>query len=144
MELMCPSPGGDMKKCFILLVLTCSVLLAPAFAGNVQRNYQSGTVVSVETHETPSNAYAGSNLSDAPMQSEVFSYDIGILVGCTVYRTQYDSAIDYLPAVFAPHHPIQVNLRRHVLNVNVPSFREVRLPIYGRSAVKDQSCTARN
>jgi hypothetical protein len=115
-----------------------------AFASLKPTEYQSGTVVSVESREAAPSNYVGSNPSDAPMQSEVYSYDIGIRVGCTVYRTEYDSAIDYLPAVFATNHPIQVNLRKHVMNVNIPGYREVRMPIDGHHRVNDQACTAGN
>lgn len=115
-----------------------------AFASLKPTEYQSGTVVSVESREAAPSNYVGSNPSDAPMQSEVYSYDIGIRVGCTVYRTEYDSVIDYLPAVFATNHPIQVNLRKHVMNVNIPGYREVRMPIDGHHRVNDQACTAGN
>jgi hypothetical protein len=133
-----------MKQGLMLSILIGGVLLTSVFAVNKQENYQPATVVSVASLETPSNNFAGSNPSDAPMQSEVYSYDIGIRLGCTVYRTRYDSAFDYLPAVFSLNHPIQVNLRRHVLHVNLPGDREVRMGIYGHSDVKDQSCTGRN
>ena len=130
-----------MKKNLVSLVLVSGVLLASAHAATKQE-YQSATVVSVESHETPSN-YAGSNPSDAPLQSEVHSYDIGIRLGCTVYRTRYESAFDYLPSVFAVNHPIEVNPHKRVMYVSLPGDRAVRMPIGGRSAVKDTSCMAR-
>jgi uncharacterized protein involved in exopolysaccharide biosynthesis len=92
-----------MRKNLMLLVLASGVLLASAHAATKQE-YQSATVVSVESRETPSN-YAGSNPSDAPLQSEVYSYDIGIRLGCTVYRTRYESAFDYLPSVLRCQSP---------------------------------------
>jgi hypothetical protein len=131
-----------MKKSLMLFVVVSGGLLASMHA-TTKQGYQSATVVSVETHETPSN-YAGSNPSDAPLQAEVYSYDIGIRVGCTVYRTHYDSAFDYLPSVFAPHHPIEVNLRKRVMEVSLPGDRTVRMGIDGRRNVKDESCVVRN
>jgi len=131
-----------MKKNLMLFVLASGVLLASAHAATKQE-YQSATVVSVESHETPSN-YAGSNPSDAPLQSEVYSYDIDIRMGCTVYRTRYDSAFDYLPSVFAANRPIEVNPHKRVMYVSLPRDREVRMAIGGRSGVKDTSCMARN
>ena len=130
-----------MKKNLMLFVLASGVLLASAHAA-AKQEYQSATVVSVESHETPSN-YAGSNPSDAPLQSEVYSYDIGIRLGCTVYRTRYDSAFDYLPSVFAPNHPIEVNAHKRVVYVSFPGDRTVRMAIGSRSGVKDTSCAAR-
>jgi hypothetical protein len=132
------SPGGDMKKNLMSLVLVSGALLASAQAATKQE-YQSATVVSVESRETPSN-YAGSNPSDAPLQSGVYSYDISIRLGCTVYRTRYDSAFDYPPSVFAPNHPIEVNLHKRVMYVSLPGDREVRMGIGSRRSLKDASC----
>jgi hypothetical protein len=138
------SPGGDMKTllAFIAIALTSGMLSASVHSAT-KPGYQSGTVVSVETHETPSN-YAGSNPSDAPLQSEVYSYDIGIQLGCTVYRTRYDSAFDYLPAAFATDHPIEIKPGKHVLHVILPGDRDLRMGIDGRRAVKDTSCANNN
>jgi hypothetical protein len=138
------SPGGDMRKNLMLFTLVSGVLLASMHA-TTKQGYQSATVVSVETHDTPSNSnYAGSNPSDAPLQSEVYSYDVGIRLGCTIYRTRYDSAFDYLPSVFAVDHPIRVNLQKRVIEVSLPGDRTVRMGIDGRRSVKDESCMVRN
>jgi hypothetical protein len=131
-----------MRKSLALLAVVTGVLLASMYA-STKSEHQSATVISVESHETPSN-YAGSNPSDAPLQSEVYSYDIGIRLGCTVYRTRYDSAFDYLPSVFAPNHAVNVNLQKRVLEVSLPGDRTVRMAIDGRNSVKDQTCTVRN
>jgi uncharacterized protein involved in exopolysaccharide biosynthesis len=131
-----------MKKSFVLFAVISCVLLVSMHA-TTKPEYQPATVVSVESHETPSN-YAGSNPSDAPLQSEVYSYDIGIRLGCTVYRTRYDSAFDYLPSVFAPNHAVEVSLRKRVMEVSLPSDRVVRMGIHGRRNVKDESCMVRN
>ncbi len=131
-----------MKKNLMLFVLVSGVLTASTHA-TTKPEYQPAMVVSVVNREIPSN-YAGGNPSDAPLESEVHFYDIGIRVGCTVYRTRYESAIDYLPSVFAPNHPIEVNLRRRVIEVRLPGDRTVRMGIDSRSNVKDQSCMVRN
>ena len=130
-----------MRKTLMSLVLAYGVLLASAHAATKQE-YQSATVVSVESHETPSN-YAGSNPSDALLQSDVYSYDIGIRLGCTVYRTRYESAFDYLPSVFAPNHPIEVNPHKRVMYVSLSGDRTIRMAIGSRSGDKDTSCVAR-
>jgi hypothetical protein len=77
------------KKNFMLFTVVSCALLTSMWA-TTKPEHQPATVVSVQNRETPSN-YAGSNPSDAPVQSEVYSYDIGIQVGCTIYRTHYDS-----------------------------------------------------
>lgn len=131
-----------MQKSLLLLAVSFCVLLE-SMQASTKSGFRSATVVSVQNHESPSN-YIGSNPSDAPLQSEVYSHDIGIRVGCTIYRVRYDSAFDYLPSVFTPNHPVDVNLTKRVIEVRLPSDRTVRLGIGGRHDVKDQSCIARN
>ncbi len=139
-----PSPGGELKKSFTLLALVSGVLLASMHA-TTKAGYQTATVISVQSRETPPNLnYTGSNPSDAPLQAQVYSYDVGIRLGCTVYRTRYDSAFDYLPSVFAPNHSIEVNLGKRVIEVSLPGDRTVRMGIDSRHNVKDASCMERN
>ena len=130
-----------MKRSLPLLVLICGVLLTGVYA-RTKQPYQSATVVSVANHETPSN-YVG-NPTDAPLQSEVYSYDIGIQLNCTVYVVRYETGLDYLPSVFSPHQTVEVSLQKHVMNVNLPGARVVRLSIGSRSRVKDTSCAVKN
>ena len=99
-------------------------------------------MVSVTNHE-PLPSYVG-NPVDAPLQSEVYSYDIGIQLDCTVYVVRYETGLDYLPSVFSPHQTVEVSLQKHTMNVNLPGAREVRLGIGKRSRVKDTSCTVNN
>ena len=131
-----------MKTVLMLLVLASGVFSTSMHA-TTKQGYQQATVVRVESHETSSN-YAGSNPSDAPLQSVVYSYEIGIRQGCTMYRTRYDSAFDYVPAVFDLNHPIQVNVKRRVIHVNLPGDRELRMGIDSRRRIDDQSCPGRN
>ena len=130
-----------MKKSLRLLVLMCGVLLTGAFAGTKQP-YQSATVISVADHETPS-VYIG-DPSDAPLQSEVHSYDIGIELNCNVYTVRYETGLDYLPSAFSPNQTVEVSLEKHIMNVNLPGARWVRLSIGKRTRVKDTSCAANN
>lgn len=128
-----------MKNILMLFVLVFGVLLMGVQAGTKQV-YQLATVVSVANHETPSN-YSG-DPSDAPLQSEVYSYDIGIQLNCTVYVVRYETGLDYLPSVFAPHQTVEVTLQKNTMSVSLPGAREVRLGIGSRSHIKDTSCMA--
>lgn len=130
-----------MKRNLALLVLMSGVLLTGAFA-SAKQPYQPAMVVSVANHQTPS-VYVG-NPTDAPLQSEVYSYDIGIELNCTVYMVRYETGLDYLPSVFSPNQPVEVSLEKHVMNVNLPGAREVRLSIGRRMRVKTPSCAANN
>jgi hypothetical protein len=130
-----------MKKSLMLFVLVLGVFSTGVHAGTKQA-YRSATVVSVAKHETPSN-YVG-NPTDAPLQAEVYSYDIGIQLNCTLYVVRYETGLDHLPSVFSPHQTVEVSLQKHVMYVNLPGARELRLGIRSRSHVKDTSCMADN
>ena len=127
--------GGDMKNTLMLFAIVSGTLLTPAHAAT-QAGFQPATIVSVESRAIPSN-YAGDNPSDAPLQPEVYSYDIGILLGGTVYRTTFDSAFSELPSMFAPNHSIQVNLKKHVIDVEFPSDGPVQMAIESRTGAKN-------
>jgi hypothetical protein len=129
------SPGGNMKKNFMLLVLVSGVLLESMHAATKTVD-QTATVVSVESHEPqPNSNYAGSNSSDLALQSDIYHYEIAVRVGSTIYRTSYDSALDFLPSVFATNRLIQVNLRKHLMYVTLPDEDEFRLSIKSHSGV---------
>ena len=130
-----------MRGSLALLVLMCGGLLTGAFA-SAKQPYQLATVVSLANHETPS-VYVG-NPTDAPVQSEIYSYDIGIELNCTVYTVRYETGLDYLPSVFSPNQKVEVSLEKHVMNVNLPGAREVRLSIGRRTRVRSTSCAANN
>jgi hypothetical protein len=130
-----------MKKSLMLFVLVLGVFPTGVLAGTKQA-YRSATVVSVANHETPSN-YVG-NPTDAPLRAEVYSYDIGIQLNCTVYVVRYETGLDYLPSVFSLHRTVEVSLQKHVMYVNLPGARELRLGIGSRSHVKDTSCMGDN
>ncbi len=109
----------------------------------MKTEFQTATVVSVENYESSSD-YAGSNWSDAPLQAVVYAFDIGIQAGCTLYRTRYESAFNYLPSVFTPNGHIEIKLKKRVLYVSVPGERELRMGIGSRKSVKDEPCLESN
>lgn len=129
------------KKSLLLLVLVSGVLLAEMY-GSTKQSFHSATVVNVANHQTRSN-YIGSP-TDAPLEPQVYSYDIEIQLNCMVYVVRYDTALDYLPSVFSPHQTVEVSLQKHVLNVNLPGGRAVSLSIASRNQVKDGSCEVNN
>jgi hypothetical protein len=131
-----------MKNAFALFVIMSGVLITSGHAAT-KAGCQPATVVSVESRAIPSN-YAGDNPSDAPLQPEVYSYDIGILVGGTVYRTRYDSAFDAPPSAFAPNHSVEVNLQKHVMDVELPGDRTLQMAIESRTGVKSVSGSLNN
>jgi hypothetical protein len=134
-----------MSKDLMLSSLVCGVLLISLHSGAKQttkEGYQTATVVSVEKHVSISN-YVGDDPIDAPLQPGDYSYDIGIRLECNVYVGRYESAIDYLPSIFAPNHSVDVRLRKHLIYVSLPSGdREVRLGIVSHRRLKEQECPA--
>jgi len=132
-----------MRKVLSLSFLMLTVLLVYLHATTKQDHnsgYQTATVISVDKHASQSN-YVGGSPSDAPLQADDFSYDIGIRLNCNVYVSRYESATDYLPAVFAPNHPVDVRLDKHILYVSLPdSDREVKLGIVRHQRVKERDC----
>jgi len=126
-----------MKKILMLLLFLSCGLVCLSAATKV--GYRPATVVSVQNHETPSN-YVGSNPTDAPLVAQVYAYDIGVRLDCTMYALQYLSAIDYLPAVFAPDHVVDVLAQKHFMYVEVPGRGEMRLEVRGHNQIKDTSC----
>ena len=131
-----------MRENFRLFILVSGVLSASMHA-STKSGYQSATVISVESHENPFN-YAGGNPSDAPLRSQVYSYYIGIRLGCTIYQTRYDTAFEYLPTVFTPNHLVDIIPQRRVIYVRFPGDREVRMGVDSRSSVKGQPCVVRH
>lgn len=131
-----------MKNNIMLAVLVSGALLTNLHAAT-NPEYQPATVVSVESRAIPSNDDGGGP-TDAPLQSEVYSYDIGIRLGDTVYMTAFDSAVDQLPSDLAANRQVQVNLKKRVLEVELSGDRTVEMPIESRSGVKDATRMAGN
>jgi hypothetical protein len=129
-----------MRKLMILFAFTCCALVAYVYA-DTKGGYQQATVVKVDECDAPS-VFGGSNPSDAPLQPEVFAYDIALKVNCDLYVGRYQSAFDYLPPIFARDHAVDVRVQKHILYVSLPdSDREVKMGIVTHSRVKQASCT---
>jgi len=132
-----------MKKTLMLSGFILSALLV--YLHDTKREskdqYQTATVVSVDKHVSESN-YVGSP-SDAPLQAEDYSYDIGIRLNCNIYIGRYESATDYLPSVFSPKHPVDVRLQKHIMYLSLPeSDREVKMGITSHHLLKGNQCAA--
>ena len=95
-----------------------------------KKNYLPGTVLQIQRHEADiSSNYVGDNRSDAPLRSDVYSYEVSIRVNCGTYVGRYQSAFDYLPSIFTPNRTVQVRLQKHVMQVNVPGEKEFTMGI---------------
>src|SRR5581483_1372846 len=111
-----------MREILMVSGLMLSALLVHLDADTTRESkarYQSATVISVDKHVSESNDVGGSP-SDAPLQAEDHSYDIGIRLNCNIYIGRYESATDYLPSVFSPKHSVDVRLQKHIMYVSLP------------------------
>ena len=122
-----------MKSTVLLFVLMSGVLLGRMHAATTTKG-QPAIVISVEAHDPQSNSNYAVSL-DFPLQPQIYFYNIVIRVGSTIYRTNYASAFDYLPSVFAANHPIQVNLGHRLMDVTLPGDRVMRLAIESHSGL---------
>jgi hypothetical protein len=136
-----------MKKTLMLSGLMLSALLVYLHADikkDSRVGYQTATVVSVDKHVSESN-YVGGGPSDAPLQAEDYSYDIGIRLNCDVYVGRYESATDYLPSAFATQHAVDVRLQKHIMYVSLPDTdREVKMGIVNHRLLKGERCVVNN
>jgi hypothetical protein len=121
-------------KGFLVYALSL-ILFAPLVSANATKRdsgkknqYLPGTVVTVQKHKAESN-YVGDNPSDAPLQSSAFAYDVSLRVSCGTYVGRYQSALNYLPAVFTPNRPVEVRFQKHVMYVEVPGEQEYKMGI---------------
>lgn len=131
-----------MKRFLSIALLVVPVLFIYMQANAKQSGYETGTVVSVDKHVSVSTN-AGGSPSDAPLEAQDNSYDVGIRLNCNVYVGRYESATDYLPSAFAPNHTVDVRLDKHVLYVSLPDGdRIVKMGIVSHKRVKEQACPA--
>ena len=130
-----------MKKLMLLVLLFGA--LSTAMHAATKADYQPATIVSVESRTIPS-PYAGDNPSDAPLQAQVYSYEIGFQRGDTIYRTSYVSSLDDLPSVFANNQTVNVDVKGKSLYVEFPGSRPLQMAIEKRTIVKQASSTAGN
>lgn len=127
----------------LVLVVTMSVLSAKA--KEVQsKEFQQGKVVSVERQEVVSPNQCCYSGSDAPLQTQYYSFDVSVRVGCGTYVGRYDSYIDYLPSAFNPNKEIAVRLTKHVMYFDVPGERDMKMGIVHRKIDRELPCDSGN
>lgn len=134
-------------KNFCVICMVAAFVWAPAAnakaakpASAKKSAYVAGTVVQIQKNQPRSN-YAGSSPSDAPLESNVFDYEISVRVNCETYVGRYQSGFDYLPAVFTPNRAVEVRLQKHVMYVDVPGDQEYRMGIISRPRAAAANCS---
>lgn len=125
-----------------VLIVCVSALAGPwLLYSQTWTGHTTATVISVhQNHGVSPTSYAGSNPSDAPLQSGDYTYDIAVRLNCTNYMVRYESASDYLPSAFAAHQEMTARLDNHRLLFEVPGYGQMDMPIVSHSPVKEGSC----
>jgi len=133
-----------MKASFVLGVLACVAGSAAMFAKsqNLSAVIQPVTVVSVQSRveQQPSYSGGGDNPADAPLRSEVYSYDVAVHSDCATLKTRYQSPYDYFPSAFSPNAQIPARITRHEVDFELPSGREMKMPIVSRKRSLSPGC----
>jgi hypothetical protein len=119
---------------FGLLVVSCA---ANAKAG---QSLLSATVMRVQKHDADSS-FAGSNPTDAPLRSDVYVYDIWLLVDCAIYVGRYESSFDQPPPMFAPERHLDVRIEKHFLYASMPGGGDAKLSILRRGPASAGLCS---
>jgi hypothetical protein len=134
------------RNCSLIYVI--AALIAPCVCAKTvkanstkQNEYLSGTVLQVKRHEYDSASnYVGNSPSDAPLHSDVYVYDIFVSVNCATYVGRYESVFDYLPSLFTPNQKVEVRLRKHVMQIDVPGEERYTMGIIERPRHPTATC----
>lgn len=113
---------------------------------NQPKAFQQVTVLSVDQHQvqSPASQFGAGDPSDAPLTSNFYTYHVSFRLECRTYVGRYETPFRYLPSAFAPNHPIQVRLTKHVMYFNLPNDPELRMSIVNRRIDKGQACESAN
>ena len=112
---------------FSLCVLTSTLFYSPSQAQRM--GLQTGRVLYVEKQEPRTLCCCCYNPTDAPLQSDVFDYDISIQVDDTIYVVRYQTWTGYVP--WTTNELIDVKADKHRVYLRTRSGEEMRLPIVG-------------
>ena len=118
-----------------------SVLATASAQTNV--NYQQATILSVDKQELdspPNNG--GRKVTDAPLHSTYFSYEVSVRVNCGTYVGRYESAYDYLPSAFAADQQLPVRVTKHDMFFDLPGDRQFKMPITRKKMLSKTDCEA--
>lgn len=133
------------------LIYVLAALIVPSVSAKTvkahstkKNEYLSGTVLQVKRHEYDSASnYVGDSPSDAPLHSNVHVYDVSVRVNCATYVGRYKSVFDYVPSVFTPNRKVEVRLRNHVMQIDIPGEEKYTMGIVERPRGLTTPCSNR-
>jgi hypothetical protein len=133
-----------MKVRYAFLSMAALVCLPVVYAKTPKHTpylLQPVTVLRVNSGTKVQPAYSGGdNPSDAPLQSEVYCYEVGIRADCSKLVTRYQSPFDYFPSAFSPNAEIPARVAKHEVVFELPSGREMKMPIVSRKRIASAGC----
>jgi hypothetical protein len=126
----------------VLACIACSSIPMCAKSQSGSNSIEPVTVLSVEsqTEVQPSYMGGGDNPSDAPLRSEVYSYDVAVHSDCATLVTRHQSPYDYFPSAFSPNAQIPARITKHEVDFVLPSGREMKMPIVSRKRSSAPGC----
>jgi len=130
------------KSYLLLTAAFCGLAVPCVYASsNLQaKSLETATVVSIHRQELLEPLYyGGDNASDAPLQSQAFSYDVAVRTACQTYVTHYESPYDYFPTAIAVNSQIPIRVEKHDIAFDL-GFRQMRMPIAHISKAKTLDC----
>jgi hypothetical protein len=132
-----------MRTLFIatFLSLVCS---PPLFAISHRSNgYQQAKVVSVNRHVTYSpDECCDFNATDAPLESQYYTYDIKVRVGCTTYVVERDTQFDYLPTLVGANGTASVRVTKYYVYFLQPfTGLETKMSVVHHHTNKTGACS---
>lgn len=122
--------------------LLCGIAVPALHASPRQqpKPFETAEILSVHKQQLQEPPYyGGDNPSDAPLQSEVFAYEVGVRTACGTYVARYQSPYDYLPSAFAADNRMPVQVGKHNISFDL-GYRQMQMPIEHRKKDKNANC----
>jgi hypothetical protein len=120
-----------MRTLGVLSVLI--LLVVPTSAQLKRKNYQTGTIVSVQRQEPAGVSYR--KATDASARSTAFIYDVSVQVADTVFVGRYETVIDYFPSNWVQGNSVQLSIEKHRMYLQGLSAEDFELSVVGHHPV---------
>ncbi len=132
----------DTRFFLVACVLICSIAVPALQATSTAqpKPFEAATILSVHKQERQEPPYyGGDNPSDAPLQSEVFAYEVAVRTACGTYVARYESPYDFLPGAFIANSRMPVQVGKHNISFDL-GYRQMQMPIEHRKKDKNANC----
>jgi hypothetical protein len=129
---------SSLLVCLLVCAFACPALRASSTAQ--PKPFEPATIVSVHKQEIEEPPYyGGDNPSDAPLQSEVYAYDVAVHTACGVYVARWEAPYDYFPQAIAVNRQMPVRIGKHDIAFDL-GYRQMQMPIAHRHKDKSANC----